>query len=462
MSSAPTRRLSPAEFAFFVLGLDPYGWQVEAAEAVASGRPTALVAANGSGKTAMVNVVLLLWFLYTYPRGIAMVTSGSWLQLETQLWPNLELHRTRFPGWKWLADRIETPEGGFVQAYSVREPGRAEGHHQNLAAERPLFLLIDEAKSVPEVIYQALSRCTPTYTLLTSSPGAPMGTFYHAFRRNSRLYHRIQVSAYDCPHIPASRIEMAQALYGPEYERHPIYRSMILGEFTEGDDSTIISRGLLERALRSRPEFRDGVVYGGSDWAAGGDETTAAERRGNRIRLIFANRERDTMRSAELVVGQFRQRGIRQGHAWGDAHGLGLPIIQAAKRFYGYRISEFYGGIRGDDPDHYADLNIEAWMSFRQALERGELLFDEGLDETSISQLTDRFLTWDNKGRLRCESKDDMRERGLSSPDRADALVMACWAGRHMSYRREDGTFPPRYAAPRSVSPVPHIRPTAI
>lgn len=445
-----------------MLGLDPYEWEIEAAEAVASGKPTALVAANGSGKTAMVSVVLLLWFLYTFPRGIAMVTSGSWLQLETQLWPNLLLHRGRFPAWKWLSDRIETQEGGFVQAYSVREPGRAEGHHQNLAAGRPLFLLIDEAKSVPEAIYQALSRCTPTYTLLTSSPGAPRGTFYAAFRRNSRLYHRIKVSAFDCPHIPASRIEMAQALYGPEYERNPVYRSMILGEFTEGDDAMIISRELVERALSSRPAFRDGTAYGGSDWAAGGDETTAAERRGNRLRLIFANRERDTMRAAELVVGQFRQRGIRQGNAWGDAHGLGLPIIQAAKRFYDYRISEFYGGTRGDDPDHYADLNIEAWMCFRQALERGELLFDEGLDETSITQLTDRYLTWDAKGHLRCESKDDMRERGLSSPDRADALVMACWAGRHMSYRREDGTFSTRYTAPRSLVPVPHIRPTAI
>ena len=70
--------MTPAEFAFFRLGLRLYPWQVETVEAVGRRRPTALVAANGSGKTAAVNVALLLWFLAEHPQGIAMVTSGSW------------------------------------------------------------------------------------------------------------------------------------------------------------------------------------------------------------------------------------------------------------------------------------------------------------------------------------------------------------------------------------------------
>ncbi|MFK5282549.1 hypothetical protein ACI3PL_23600, partial [Lacticaseibacillus paracasei] len=55
--------------------------------------------------------------------------------------------------------------------------------------------------------------------------------------------------------------------------------------------------------------------------------------------------------------------------------------------------------------------------------------FDPGLFE----QLTTRRLEWDAKGRLRIESKDDMRARGIKSPDRADAYVGALMCGARMT-----------------------------
>jgi len=45
-----------------------------------------------------------------------------------------------------------------------------------------------------------------------------------------------------------------------------------------------------------------------------------------------------------------------------------------------------------------------------------------------VEQLTTRMGKTNSKGKLMLESKDDMRSRGISSPDRADAVVgcMAC------------------------------------
>lgn len=439
--------VSPAIFAEAVLGLRLYPWQAEAVEAVGMRRWTALVAANGSGKTACVNVVLLLWFLYMYPRGIAMVTSGSWRQLKTQLWPNLEMHRALFPQWDWGAERIRTPQGGFIAAYSTTDPGKAEGHHEHLP-ERPVMLMVDEAKSVPESIFQALSRCTPTYYVLTSSPGAPSGTFYRAFRTERSLYHTVRATAFACPHIKADKIERARVLYGPNYDEHPVYRSMILAEFAEGEEGVIIPRRLIEQALEHKPERREGEKYAGVDWAAGGDETTLAIRDGNAVRLVWHARVKDTVAAAESVVGRLRAYGVQEGMAWGDACGIGLGIIQAAGAMHGYRMRLFDGGQPADDNKHFANLNIEAWHYFRQSLERGEVCFADGLDEETITQLSDRYLSWKADGRLRCESKDDMKARGVHSPDRADAIVMAWWAGRHMLYRGEDGTLPPRFRIP--------------
>jgi hypothetical protein len=46
-------------------------------------------------------------------------------------------------------------------------------------------------------------------------------------------------------------------------------------------------------------------------------------------------------------------------------------------------------------------------------------------DERLIEQFCTRKSKVDAKGRLQLESKDEMRKRGLSSPDRADAVIGA-------------------------------------
>lgn len=449
--------MSPVEFAEFVLGVHLYDWQAEACFfAVHGRRRVALVAANGSGKTACVNVVLLLWFLHSFPQGIAMVTSGSWNQLATQLWPNLEMHRAKFPSWQWGKERISTPHGGFIQAYSTIQPGRAEGHHQHLP-ERPVMLMVDEAKSVPEGIFQALSRCTPTYYVLTSSPGGASGSFYQAFHRARALYHTVRARASDCPHISPEKIRLAQELYGPDYEQDPIYRSMILAEFSEGEESCIIPRRYVERALAYKAAVREGVAYTAVDWAAGGDETVLAERRGNQLRILYRDHERDTVLAAARIVRVCRERGVDPAHCFGDVCGLGIGIMQAAEAMHGWRFREFNGGAPAGDKAHFFNANIEAWHYFRKSLERGEVCFPDGLDEESVSQLCNRYLVVTENGRLRCETKADMKGRGLHSPDRADALVMAWWVGRFMDYA--DESVVPVEPSPLSYEPLPDYIP---
>lgn len=432
--------LSPALFAYRYLGLTLYPWQAEVVEACRHEHAAvALVAANGSGKTASVITVMLLWWLYMYPRGRAVVTSGSWEQIEAQLWPSLLIYAELFGrllGWTFNAREIRTPQGGFVRPFSTIQPKRAEGHHEKPAVNSPMLIVVDEAKGIEEGIFDALNRCTPTCLLMASSPGKPSGTFYEAFHRHSGMFHTVRVSAFDCPHVQQWRIERARVIYGPDYERNPVYRSMILGEFTEGDDAAIIPRRLVEAALAHKPSARDGDAYTAVDWAAGGDETVMAERRGNMLRILYCERERDTVLAAANVVRVCRERGVDPDLCYGDVCGLGVGIMQAANEMYDWRFREFNGGAPADD-HHFLNVNIAAWYYFRQSLERQEICFPDGLDSDTIDQLCDRYLDWDARGRLKCESKEDMQKRGVHSPDRADALVMAWWVGRYMVYRDE-------------------------
>src|SRR5215471_12215114 len=97
----PRGIMSPWAFAVIMLGLKLYPWQAEVLEALGQGLPVALCAANGSGKTQIVIASFILWFLYSFPKGICPVTSGSWTQLSDQLWPAVYQHRKKFPRWHW-------------------------------------------------------------------------------------------------------------------------------------------------------------------------------------------------------------------------------------------------------------------------------------------------------------------------------------------------------------------------
>ncbi|MFW1912101.1 hypothetical protein ACG9HW_16450, partial [Acinetobacter ursingii] len=75
-----------------------------------------------------------------------------------------------------------------------------------------------EAKTVPDDIHHAMSRCTGyTHRALVSTPGLPMGHFYNldltAISRkeltkvtDARVtdYIRYHITAFDCDHIPRS------------------------------------------------------------------------------------------------------------------------------------------------------------------------------------------------------------------------------------------------------------------
>jgi len=143
------------------------------------------------------------------------------------------------------------------------------------------------------------------------------------------------------------------------------------------------------------------------------------------------------VRSCNRVVALCREYGVEPWNAWGDVCGMGIAIMQAARERSDWRFREFNGGAAAGDAEHFVNLNAEAWFFFRQCLERGEVCFPDGLDGETVRQLCNRRLEWDKRGRYSLESKSDMAARGVHSPDRADALVMAWWAGRFASYYDE-------------------------
>ena len=428
------RDYTPVEFAMLVLGLKPYEWQAEALQAVIAQddgtEPLALVAANGSGKTANVIAILVLWFLHRWPKGQVVITSGSFRQIEKQLWPAMRAHQAKFPDWDFLATEIRTPEEGFALGFSTDDPGKAEGWHPKSGRDvDPVFIIVDEAKTVGDEIFTAFDRCTRRFQLWASSPGAPRGQFYDAFHKRRKHFHCVRARSADCPHIPRAKIDRDREHYGAD---NPIYLSMHEAEFCEESGLVTLSPGQLRRAIENPPaKDESGEVVAFCDFAAGRDENTLAVRRGNHVRLVKAWQEHDTVQAARQFIQLFKEHGLFPGQIHGDADGMGTVFLDVMAE-EGWRINRFHGGQTAQRSNEYANLIGEVWHEASLAIARGEIHLS-GIDTVTFEQLTTRRAEWSATGKLRVESKDDMRAKGLKSPDRADALLACIALGAHRS-----------------------------
>ena len=84
---------------------------------------------------------------------------------------------------------------------------------------------------------------------------------------------------------------------------------------------------------------------------------------------------------------------------------------------------------RGTHPQGtVVNARVEDCWTLRERFEQGEIDIDPD-DDKFASQLGSTKWGIDSRGRIKIESKDDMRKRGLPSPDWADACHRLCRQG---------------------------------
>lgn len=98
----------------------------------------------------------------------------------------------------------------------------------------------------------------------------------------------------------------------------------------------------------------------------------------------------------------------------------------------GYEIIAVHNGSSSDD-EYYGNKGSELWGHIKELLEENVSNYMLGLpgelqlpdNENLIAQLTSGKWRMGSNGKIYLEKKSDMKKRGLSSPDRADAFVLA-------------------------------------
>ena len=226
----------------------------------------------------------------------------------------------------------------------------------------------------------------------------------------------------DSPLVSDDFVDEMRLRYGEESNA---FRIRVLGEFPLADDDTIIPFHLVEAATqRDVMHDEDATTIWGLDVARfGSDKTVLAKRQGNVITEVKGWQGLDLMQTVGRVKAEYDglPSHLRPREIMVDVIGMGGGVVD--------RLRELGLPVRGinvaESPsmgDTYTNLRAELWFRMRGWLEqRGSKL---PKNEQLIAELTSIRYSFASSGKMKAESKDEMRKRGLASPDFADAVCL--------------------------------------
>lgn len=208
-----------------------------------------------------------------------------------------------------------------------------------------------------------------------------------------------------------------------------MWDSRVMGNFpTEGEDSLIPLHYIEEAARRSLVPQDDDPKRIAADVARfGGDKTIIGHHHGPKVKPMRVYSHADTMLTAQRVVNYAEEEPDAEVAV--DEVGVGAGVVDRARALLPTR--QIYGvnvGQQAFKPEKYANLRAELFWGLRERFISGDIDLSElppdQLDELS-SQLSSIKYDYTNKQQIRIEKKEDMKKRGLPSPDMADMLAIA-------------------------------------
>mgnify|MGYP000302338411 CR=1 FL=1 len=194
--------------------------------------------------------------------------------------------------------------------------------------------------------------------------------------------------------------------------------------FASSSPRALIKFGPVARARRTRGLEAVGQRIWGVDPAEyGDDETSIMERQGRVSRKIAGWGQCGTMETVGrigVLIDKLKP-GERPDIINVDAGGIGTGVADRLAE-EGYPVSRVLFGESPRDKDQYVLCRDELWCEMRDWLEDYPASIEDNDDVAA--QLMSVQYTYDSKRRTKLESKEKMKERGLHSPDDADALAL--------------------------------------
>lgn len=421
-----------------------------------NGDRLAIRSGHGVGKSTLL-AWAILWFMATrFPAKIPC-TANTAAQLYDVLWAELaKWHRRMLPElaemFEWKGERFElraSPNESFAVARTARkeQPEAFQGFHSE-----NLLLIADEASGVDNAIFEAGGGAMSTKgakTILASNPTRNDGFFFEAF--NGKARH-----LWTPFHVPCSASQYADPKYAADIELQygkdsDYYRVRVMGNFPIASEMQFIPITIVDEAMvrEPMPFMTDPLILGVDVARFGDDQSVICPRKGRDARTLPWKRFRnvDTMTLASAVAELYSS--WRADAVFVDGGGVGGGVVDRLRQLSVPVVEVQFGGKAdriavgtGAESAAYANKRAEMWGGMRDWLKGGAIPDDAQLKADMIGTQ----YGFDNKNQIILERKEDMKKRGLASPDLADALAItfaySAQPHQHAGYLGAGGSVP--------------------
>lgn len=392
----------------------------------------AVASGHGIGKSALI-AWIVLWFMSTREHPQVVVTANTQPQLSTKTWRelakwhNLAINRHWF---KWTATRfshVEHPETWFASAipWSEHNAEAFAGTH-----EKYVLVLYDEGSAIADIIWETTEGAMTTPGAMWVAFGNPTrttGKFRECFGSMRHRWITMQVDSRTSR--IANQAQIAQWIedYGEDSD---FVRVRVRGVFPRASSAQFIEQDLVDDCHRYKAEgyLTQPVILGLDVARFGDDQTVLVRRQGRHWKVLQRWRGLDTVNVGARVAAVLDEEEVDAIVIDGDGVGAGV-IDYLRARNYDRRdgrdiLHEFHGAGTPEDPQRYFNRRAEVWGLMREAMRAGvELPRDVELD-ADLTGPEYFFTHRSGHDVIQLESKKDMKRRGLSSPDAADAFAM--------------------------------------
>lgn len=427
------------------LGEEVWSKQQEVADSVVEHRYTAVPSAHDTGKSYIASRIAS-WWIDSHPLGeaFAVTTAPTWNQVHAILWREMRKAHTKgnLPGrttldarWYYGGSRAGDSKEQLV-AYGRKPANYDQAAFQGIHAKYVL-VIIDEACGVPRLLYDAVdSLATNRHArvLAIGNPDDPSAHFQQICRPGSG-WNVIPISAFDTPAFTGEDVDpdLLDLLVSPEWveerkkrwgEASPTYQSKVLGEFPDVGEDTLIAPKLIREAQERDLSGEALVDHGQYGWDVaryGSDLTVGYRNRGGMIRKEYEGSKLSTMETAG-VIHQRVNPHLGGVPAVIDVIGVGAGVVDRLLEQRVKGVHPFNASNSAYEPDRFGNRRAEVFWHFREDMEAGLVDLDpEDID--LAAQLGAIKWKVDSRGRIFIESKDDMKKRGVASPNHADAAI---------------------------------------
>lgn len=452
---APAPRPSPVRWVQDTLHEEPWTLQRQIISAVETDRRVAVKACFDVGKSWLASRLACWWVSSTKAPAFVLSTAPSFPQVRAILWREIGLaHRAgNLPGrvnqteW-WLAPDREhrtapaAAAGETLVAFGRKppasDPGVAfQGIH---SGEGGVLVIFDEAAGIPAALWDAAEGAMADEAsrfIVIGNPDDPVSPFANCWLPQSE-WTTFTISAFDSPNFTGERVapavgrSLVSKLWVEERRRawkeeHPLWQSRVLGEFPEGATDTVIPLGLARQAqYRDLDRTTDRPTLGVDVARFGTDDSAIVACYGPVVTIVEVLSGADTVKVSGRVKHHADDLGAPKANV--DGVGIGAGVVDALRAMPGHpsTVNDMQAGASARDKERFVDARSEWWWAVRERAEAGDLdLPSEGpLAERLLAELTAPKYTYDARGRIKVESKDQLKGRGVASPDLADAVIM--------------------------------------